>query len=199
LVKIRESSPSRHARRLFLCKRCELSDLAEQVLEEVERKPKGPGGRPSLYTEAMVSKVIAYFTGGGSYHGLDRKKELPAYGTVVLWGEKYEEFSTRLARARAAGAAKRFDAAVDRTWDATDRDTSLSARVALMGAEAQAKAMNPTIYNPVARQELSVSVGIVGVLEVVEERRRALEQAARDKAKVIEHADIGQSGRSSGQ
>lgn len=159
--------------------------VAEKV--EVEAEVKQPKiGRPTTYTPELVEQTLAYFRGGGSFHGVDDHDDLPSYGALCLWKEAHPSFMTALARARADGAAKRFDRAVERTWNADEKEKAYCARVALMGAEAQAKAMCPEVYAPATNQNVNVNIGIVGVLEVVEDRRR---QRVTSQAKVIDHDD----------
>jgi len=132
-------------------------------------------GRPEIYSENLAEMVLAHFANGGTIQKMNADPALPVWDTVRRWKRDRPEFSSRYTRAREDAADFVADEGLKAAREASDKDNSAAARVKLEGAKWFSSVMNPKRFAPQpAHQALSVSVGLIGVLEVVEERRRAL-------------------------
>lgn len=60
-----------------------------------EKKAKGPGGRPTTYSEELSAQICAMISDGMSVREICRMEGMPAASTVFLWLGKHPEFSER--------------------------------------------------------------------------------------------------------
>lgn len=63
-------------------------------------KPKHPGGRPSVYTDAIADEICERIADDESLVSICRDAHMPARSTVRLWAREHTEFSAKYARAR---------------------------------------------------------------------------------------------------
>ena len=75
--------------------------------------PKGPGGRPSSFTQEMGDQIIDLIAEGESVRAICRRDGMPAMSTVFRWLAEIEAFSEQYARACEVRAALIFDEVLD--------------------------------------------------------------------------------------
>ncbi len=90
----------------------------------VPKRPKK--GRPSLYTEALATKICRRLAEGESLRAICADKAMPAISTVMGWlfDGNHDEFLEQYARAREAQAEVRADEIVDIADDDTNDFTA---------------------------------------------------------------------------
>ncbi len=83
-------------------------------------------GRPSLYTEALATKICRRLAEGESLRAICADKTMPAISTVMGWlfDGNHDEFLEQYARAREAQAEVRADEIVDIADDDTNDFTA---------------------------------------------------------------------------
>jgi len=81
-------------------------------------KPKGPRGRPTLYTDAVAAEIIKRLSAGEPLAQICRDDHMPAARTISDW-KKDEKFSANFAHAREEG----FDAIALQTLEIADDDS----------------------------------------------------------------------------
>lgn len=68
-----------------------------------------PAGRPTTYSEEIVSKIIERMCEGESLRAICRDPDMPNMSTVILWKAKHEEFSNQYEAAMISRAQHLFD------------------------------------------------------------------------------------------
>jgi hypothetical protein len=87
-----------------------------------EKKPKGPGGRPSTYSLELAEAICEAVAVSdiGLEHVLRQRPEWPAEYTVYQWLKRHEEFAQMYAQARERQGLRQGDKAVEEAILATD-------------------------------------------------------------------------------
>lgn len=68
--------------------------------KDFKKHPINPRGRPSLYSEKLVSKIMARISRGESVCSITKDKDMPGHQTFWLWMGRYPEFAEKYTRAR---------------------------------------------------------------------------------------------------
>ena len=94
-------------------------------------KPKKTG-RPSLYTEALATRICKRLADGGSLRSICRDKAMPDKATVLLWlADKAKiDFRDQYAHAREMQTDALFDEALEIADDATAGTITRGSRMA---------------------------------------------------------------------
>ncbi len=87
-----------------------------------EKKPKHPGGRPTLYTPELAERICEIIE--SHPHGIRRLTkmfpELPDETTIAVWRAKHEQFSMRYMEARKKQTHLLFECAIDEVEELAD-------------------------------------------------------------------------------
>lgn len=129
-------------------------------------KPKGPGGRPTDYTQDLADKICSLIGMGNSMRKVAAMKEMPSGQTIFSWFRKYPEFLDQYARAKEESA----DADQDKLDEIAEKVLTgeyepQPARVAADIIKWSASKKKPKKYGDRLFQETKHS-GVVGVKDV---------------------------------
>ncbi len=140
------------------------------------------GGRPSIYTDALVDRIIERISAGEPLQKICEDADMPACSTVQRWRRDKSDFAKLYSLAREEAA----DAYADRIMDLANslidsrknvtREEIQAVRVALEALKWAASKLRPGIYGDMTRVaghdagQLTISVQVERAIEA---RRRA--------------------------
>ena len=81
---------------------------------------KGPGGRPTTFSDEIASEICARLAEGNSLRSICRADDMPGLSTVFQWLKAQAGFAEQYARAREAQADALFDEILEIADDATN-------------------------------------------------------------------------------
>ncbi len=88
-------------------------------------------GRPTLFKPEIVKPILARLAGGETLTSICADDDMPSYETVWLWRQIYPSFSKVFERARTGAFTDNLvDQALDRSFQASDKESAMCARVA---------------------------------------------------------------------
>lgn len=77
-------------------------------------------GRPSLYSEELVDRIVELIAEGYSERQIAKMEGMPSIRSIQLWKDEYPEFLLRSARARQASAERFREEALQVARDTSD-------------------------------------------------------------------------------
>ena len=79
---------------------------------------KGPGGRPTTFSDEIAAEICARLAEGNSLRSICRDDDMPGLSTVFQWLKVQDGFADQYARAREAQADSLFDEILEIADDA---------------------------------------------------------------------------------
>lgn len=114
---------------------------------------KGPGGRPTKYSEEIAEAVCSWIAGGKSLRAFCRQEGAPDVTTVCRWIVRHDEFRQQYAQAREAAGYAHGDGVIEVVEMLREGTLDAQTAKAMMdGLKWAAERMAPKAHS--ARQEI---------------------------------------------
>lgn len=124
------------------------------------QKPKGPGGRPSEFSEAVADEICRLIAEDGlSVRAVCKRDEMPARSVVFKWLSQQPQFADQYARAMEERANAIFEEVIEQADECPpDKDAAAAYRLRIDARKWAAGKLNPKRYGD--RQQIDVSGNI---------------------------------------
>ena len=143
-------------------------------------KKKGPGGRPTDYTQKLGDKICASIAIGTSLRKTCLSDEFPHLATIYRWFRKFPEFSEQYARAKGDSG----DSDADKIEELAEKVLTgeydpASARVAIDAFKWTASKKIPKKYGDKQQIEHTGKVGLIDLTDA--ELKKKLEELENEE------------------
>lgn len=137
-------------------------DQALDILEQSARAIAKDTGRPSTFTGKMAKRILSELMEGKTLAKICEPEDMPNPGTVWVWRQRHPAFSDIYERVRSGAYADSLvDQALNRAFDAQDKEDAACARVASETALKVASRINPQRWGERGDPSGGINVQIV--------------------------------------